>query len=106
MEVPTAGGDTIFADMCAAYDGLGPEMQSFLSGLRAVNEFTKLYGHACEGLLRMDLDEMKQMLARRPPMIQPVVRTHPETGRKALYVNHFFTKRIMGMPEDASRKPA
>jgi taurine dioxygenase len=104
VEIPQAGGDTIFADMYAAYDGLGAEMQLFVSGLRAVNEFTKLYGHACKGLLRMDLDEMKQMLARRPPVTQPVVRTHPETGRKALYVNHFFTKRILGLPEDASRQ--
>jgi len=104
VEVPSAGGDTIFADMYSEYDGLGAEMQSFISGLRAVNEFTKLYGHACEGLLKMDLDEMKEMLARRPPVVQPVVRTHPETGRKALYVNHFFTKRILGLPEDASRQ--
>ncbi len=103
IEVPRAGGDTIFADMYAAYDGLDAEMQSFISRLKAVNEFTKLYGHGCEGLLKMDLDEMKEMLVRRPPTVQPVVRTHPETGRKALYVNHFFTKRILGMPEDASR---
>ncbi len=104
VEVPAAGGDTIFSDMYAAYDGLGAELQSFISGLRAVNEFTKLYGHACEGLLRMELDEMKQMLVRRPPVTQPVVRTHPETGRKALYVNQFFTRRIVGMPEEASRR--
>jgi taurine dioxygenase len=103
VEVPEAGGDTLFADMYAAYDGLGAEIQSFICGLKAVNEFTKLYGHACEGLLKMDLDEMKAMLVRRPSVVQPVVRTHPETGRKALYVNHFFTRRILGMPEDASR---
>ncbi len=79
-------------------------MQSFISGLKAVNESTILHGHASEGLLKMDLDEMKEMLSRRPPVTHPVLRTHPEIGRKTLYVNHSFTKRILGLPEDASRQ--
>ncbi|MFJ6071156.1 TauD/TfdA dioxygenase family protein [Streptomyces sp. NPDC093065] len=95
-EVPPFGGDTMWADMAAAYDNLPREVRDRIDGARAVHDFipgfARFYGP--ERLLpHQDLF---------PPVEHPVVRTHPETGRRMLFVNTSFTTRITGMDRDES----
>ncbi|HKE12335.1 MAG TPA: TauD/TfdA family dioxygenase [Myxococcota bacterium] len=97
VEVPEIGGDTLFANMQAAYLGLGDATQRLLSGLTAIHDFVGVFGR---GLAAEALAEMR---AKYPPAEHPVVRTHPETGRKGLYVNAAFTTGIKGMTPAESR---
>lgn len=85
--VPKIGGDTMFASMYAAYEALSPRMQAYLDGLAAVHDGDHVYRP-----LFPDLDK------RYPSSTHPVVRTHPVTGRKALFVNASYTTHIVGLP--------
>jgi alpha-ketoglutarate-dependent sulfate ester dioxygenase len=96
VEVPDVGGDTLFADMCAAYDGLDPGLQEQIDGLSAVHDFSMVFGHAVKP------EERETMRETYPPVEHPVVRTHPATGRKLIYVNRFFVDHISGMERDQS----
>ncbi len=88
-EVPAnGGGDTSFANMYAAYDALSDTMKRFLAGCTAVHASLKSANHQYR-------DKTADM--RFPEAEHPVVRTHPETGRKALFVNRGFTTRIVGL---------
>jgi taurine dioxygenase len=93
IEVPPVGGDTLWADMAAAYDRLTPAMQEFLDGQRAVHDWERVFGWG------MDADTKAQLRVDFPKVEHPVVRTHPETGRKTLYVNRGFTERIVGLDD-------
>jgi taurine dioxygenase len=99
-EVPPHGGDTMFANMYAAYEALSSAMRSMLDGLRAVNSSALAdVSKTREDRIRdAGADATTEFLAEHP-----VVRTHPETGRKALYVNVAHTARFAGMTEDESR---
>ena len=96
-QVPSPGGDTMFASMYAAYESLSDEMKTFLSGLKAWHSSEHVhkgrYGHV--GKLRDGEDTY-------PTALQPIVRTHPVTGRKALYVNCAFTTHIEGLKKNES----
>ena len=100
-KVPAVGGDTLFANMEAAYDSLDEGMKARLEGLIAVHDNENfLAGMKAQGA------SDAEVLAKReefPPMRHPVVRTHPVSGRKSLYVNRAFTRAIDGMPDDESR---
>ena len=99
-EIPPHGGDTLFASMTAAYDALSPGMKRMLEGLTAVNSSAKAdVTRTREDRIRSDgrSDAKREYVAEHP-----VVRTHPETGRKALYVNVAHTVRIAGMTEAES----
>jgi len=99
-EVPPRGGDTLFASMTAAYDALSPGMQRLLEGLKAVNSSAKAdVSRTREDRVKSDGrgDAQKEYAAEHP-----VVRTHPETGRKALYVNIAHTVCFAGMSEAES----
>jgi taurine dioxygenase len=99
---PPAGGDTLWADMNAAYEGLSGKMQNFLSGLEAVHDF-KNFRHKFDDLPpREKHAKLAQMEEELPNPTHPVIRTHPVTGRKVLYVNEQFTLAIKGMREDES----
>jgi alpha-ketoglutarate-dependent taurine dioxygenase len=100
-EVPPYGGDTLFANMHLAYEALSPGMRQLLDGLVAVNSSAK----ADVTKTREDrLRESARAEARTVyEALHPVVRTHPETGRKALYVNLGHTVRFEGMSEEESR---
>ena len=91
--VPPSGGDTMFASMHAAYDALSDRMKSYLDGMVAVHDG----GHVYRGLYAGVADK-----ADYPRAKHPVVRTHPETGRKGLFVNRAFTTHLVGVPRDES----
>ncbi|WP_211750326.1 TauD/TfdA family dioxygenase [Paenibacillus sp. Marseille-Q4541] len=97
-EVPPLGGDTLWADMGAAYDNLPDEVKEHIDGLTAIHDFTSTFGRH----LPPDVLEAKQ--TEFPAAEHPVVRTHPETGRKTLFVNAAFTVRIVGLAEEESEK--
>ena len=99
-EVPPFGGDTIFANQHAAYEALSDDLKRVLEGLRAVNSSAK----ADVTKTREDRIRDRANDAARPlyEAEHPVVRTHPETGRKALYVNTAHTLRFAGMTEEES----
>lgn len=96
VQVPRTGGDTLFADMCAAYDGLDPEVRERIAGRTAVHDYTRAFGHTVG---EADRAEMRRQF---PPVEHPVVRTNPDTGRKLLYVNRFFVDHVVGMARDES----
>jgi taurine dioxygenase len=98
-EVPQTGGDTLFASMYAAYDALSDGLKQTLSGLRALHSSRHVFGVARPG---MEGRIGNQELATQDA-IHPVVVTHPESGRKALYVNPGFTLRFDGWTEEESR---
>jgi taurine dioxygenase len=99
-EVPPAGGDTLFANMYMAYDALSEGMKRLLGGLRAVNSSAK----ADASRTREDrIAERGRADARSLyEASHPVVRVHPETGRRALYVNVAHTVRFDGLTEEES----
>jgi alpha-ketoglutarate-dependent taurine dioxygenase len=99
-EVPPAGGDTLFANMYAAYESRSPGLRRMLDGLRAVNSSALAdVSKTREDRIRdAGHDDEQQYLA-----VHPVVRTHPETGRRALYVNPAHTASFEDMTEAESR---
>lgn len=92
VEIPSYGGDTLFASGTAAYDALEPAMKKKLEGLKAVNYYVY------NSVKRDD----KQGVNATSQAVHPVVRTHEETGRKALYVNRLMSVRIAGMQDAES----
>ncbi len=93
VQVPTTGGDTLFSDMGAAYDGLAGAVKEQIDGLVAVHDFMLAFKHqVLEG-------KREEFRARYPQARHPVVCTHPETGRKLIFVNCYFTSHIDGMDE-------
>jgi len=92
---PPKGGDTLFASMYAAYEALSERMRTYLSGLRAIHDGEHVY----RGLFD---NHGQAERATYPRAEHPVVRTHPVTGKKALFVNRGFTTRILGIPIDES----
>lgn len=99
-EVPPCGGDTMWANMYAAFESLTPAMRRMLEGLRAVNSSALAdVSKTREDRIRESGDSTEREYVAE----HPVVRTHPETGRKALYVNVAHTARFAGMTEEESR---
>ena len=96
VEIPPEGGDTIFCNMYLAYEELPAAMKARIATLRGVHSFVASFeGKTKAGASRGTLtDEQKQKLT---DAVHPMVRTHPETGRKALYVNPGFTYKVEGM---------
>jgi taurine dioxygenase len=88
LEVPPAGGDTLWADMGNAYDCLSDEIKERIDALTAVHDFVPSFGRG------MAPDRLEQMRETYPPVSHPIVRIHPETGRKTLFVNSLFTTHI------------
>lgn len=99
--IPAKGGDTLFASMSAAYEGLSGKMQSFLSGLSAIHDFTFGFKESLEE--PGGRERLADMVLANPPVKHPVVRTHPVSGAKGLYVNSLFTVRIDEMKDRESR---
>ena len=100
-EMPEIGGDTMWANMYLAFETLSGVMQRFLEGLQAVHDYRHAYDTYFAKLKERPPLTPEQR-AKTPPVTHPVVRTHPVTGRKALYVNPGFTTGFVGMPEEES----
>ncbi len=94
-QCPPDGGDTLFASMYAAWDALSDRMRAYLDGLMAVHDGEEVYRGTYANLGVADRPEY-------PRAEHPIARVHPVTGRKALYVNRGFTRRILGVPRDES----
>ncbi len=101
QELPGEGGDTLFADQHAAYDALPEDLKARIAPLQAEHSYLAKYEELRARspwrpkLTQAQIDEVA-------PAIHPVVRTHPETGRKALFVSEHFTTRIVGLSADDS----
>ena len=95
IEVPSRGGDTLFLNMYSAYEALPEAMKARLAGVRALNSYSHGYSGAT---FRKD----NKRLPEDKSWAHPVVRTHPDTGRKALYVNRLMTMEIEGLAREES----
>jgi len=96
VHLPTYGGDTCFASMSAAYDALSGAMKRMLEGMEAVHDVTRPLEKAiAAGHSNADLAEVQR---KWPPVTHPVVRTHPITSRRTLFVNGNSTVRLVGLP--------
>ncbi len=96
VEVPPVGGDTLWADAAAAHDALPAELRERIAGLTAIHDWQHTFG------LAMEDTERERLAEQFPAQEHPVVRVHPETGRRTLFVNAIFTRRIVGLPEAES----
>ena len=105
LETPAYGGDTLFANMYAAYEALSEGMRAMLDGLAGVNSAALKYGGGRAKMHRqiagMQVHDTEQ--AEEYEAEHPIVRTHPDTGRKALYLSRSHTIRFKGMTEAESR---
>ncbi|WP_084418393.1 TauD/TfdA dioxygenase family protein [Henriciella litoralis] len=95
IDLPEVGGDTLFSDMVAAYEGLSEKMQDFCCGLTAVHDIARVFAR------RLGKDP-KELHDKFPPQEHPVIRTHPETGERLIYVNTAFTSHIKGLSKTES----
>jgi taurine dioxygenase len=93
IEVPSVGGNTLFANGYKAYETLPAEVKRRINGRKALNAYD--YDNA-------SMKRGTRLAEGVPSCVHPVVRTHPATGRKALYVNRLMTVRIEGLPEEES----
>jgi len=101
-QLPEVGGDTLWTSGIAAWETLSAPLKALLGGLRAEHDFRKSFP---EWKYRNTQEEHRRWLAaveKNPPVLHPVVRTHPVTGRQALFVNNGFTTRIVDLAEKES----
>ena len=96
VEVPELGGDTLWADAGAAYDGLPTDVRDRIDGMVAVHDWRTTFG------LAMPPSDVEALSPQFPPVEHPVVRVHPETGRRTLFVNPIFTQHVVGLTPDES----
>ena len=102
VDLPPVGGDTLFADQHAAYEALSPTMHELLDGLVAVHSAGPQYAEGGQSTKSKAMKTKNADLAARR-VEHPLVRTHPESGRKSLYVNRAFTVGIVGLHRDESK---
>ena len=101
-QLPAFGGDTLWASGIAAFEGLSRPLQVLLDGLTATHDFTKSFPLERFGSTPEDLARWEQTRKNNPPLSHPVVRTHPVSGRKSLFVNEGFTTKINELSEAES----
>ncbi len=102
QELPAEGGDTLFANMHLAWDALPEALKQAVEGRRAEHTYLARYAELqARSPWRPNLSA--EQIAQVKAVEHPIVRTHPESGRRALFVSEHFTTRIVGLPEDESR---
>ena len=97
---PPEGGDTLWSSMTSAYNGLSKSMQGFLSNLEAEHDFS--FGFKESLSEPGGRERLAQAVADNPPVSHPVIRIHPESGKKVIFVNALFTTKIIGLSEKES----
>jgi taurine dioxygenase len=100
--LPPQGGDTVWADMQAAYEALSKPMQRFLAELDAVHDFARGFPAKLTVAQAAGEGKYARAVEEHPPIVHPVIRTHPETGADSLFVNYGFTARIKGLRRNES----
>ena len=98
VEVPDIGGDTLWADAGAAYDELPDDLKERIDGLEAVHDWQRTFG------LAMPAEDRDRLSEHFPVVQHPVVRVHPETGRRTLFVNVIFTSHLVDVDHDESER--
>ena len=98
--IPEQGGDTLWASMTVAYDALSAQMKEFLSGLTAEHDFS--WGFKESLAEPGGRERLAEAVANNPPVVHPVIRTHPESAKKVLFVNSLFTTRILELEKQES----
>jgi taurine dioxygenase len=102
QELPAEGGDTLFANMHLAWDTLPQALRDAVKGRSAEHTYLAKYAELQKrSPWRPNLSA--EQIAEVKAVVHPIIRTHPETGRKALFVSEHFTTRVIGLPEDESR---
>ncbi len=97
LEIPPVGGDTLFANMNLAYEKLPQDVREHITGMTAVHDIARVFAKRLN-------KKPEELHDQYPPQEHPVVRTHPETGLRSLYVNSAFTSHIVGMDADDSQE--
>lgn len=100
--LPESGGDTLWSTGIAAYEALSEPFKQLLSGLQAEHDFKKSFQEYKYRKTEEEHQRWQQAVAKHPPVQHPVIRTHPVSGRKALFVNEGFTTRLLGLSEKES----
>ena len=103
LEIPPEGGDTLYCDMAGAYDALSDEMKERIDGLKAVHSYLPRFMESRkmdEGFQKDGFVLSEEQKAELAEVVHPIARTHPENGRKALFINEGFTVRVEDMDED------
>jgi len=95
IELPKLGGDTLFSNMALAFEDLDDDLKERLCGMTAVHDIARVFSRR----LKKDASALHEKF---PPQEHPVIRTHPETGERVLYVNVAFTDHIVGMDRTES----
>ena len=98
VKLPPLGGDTLWADMGRAYDLLDEETKELIDEKKATHDYASAFGFG------QPPEVQDRMRAEHPTVEHPIVRTHPETGRKTLYVNFSFTRDVVGMEPEQGRR--
>jgi len=97
VEKPPVGGDTMWANLTMAWETLSPKMQAILEGLEAVHDVSLV-----KGIAQRDPAIVREMRTRNPPVVHPMVRVHPDTGKKSLLAGERVS-HILGFSEEESR---
>ncbi|PLR23502.1 taurine dioxygenase [Pantoea endophytica] len=100
--LPESGGDTLWSTGIAAYEALSEPFKTLLNGLQAEHDFKKSFQEYKYRKTEEEHQRWQQAVAKNPPVQHPVIRTHPVSGRKALFVNEGFTTRLLGLSEKES----
>jgi len=100
--LPESGGDTLWSTGIAAYEALSEPFKTLLNGLQAEHDFKKSFQEYKYRKTEEEHQRWQQAVAKNPPVQHPVIRTHPVSGRKALFVNEGFTTRLLGLNEKES----
>jgi taurine dioxygenase len=95
-EVPAVGGDTLWTDMEAVYEGLADDLKEAIEGRFAIHDFVHTFG------LALNEEQRAEKRKEFPPARHPIVRTHPVTGRRCVFVNPIFTRCVEGLDDAAS----
>ena len=100
--LPAVGGDTLWASGIAAYEALSTPLKRLLEGLTATHDFTRSFPLERFGNTAEDLARWEEARRKNPPLSHPVIRTHPVSGRRSLFINEGFTTRINELSESES----